>query len=394
MRVRDVSKKNKLSQGKPLISVIVPNYRHAEYLARRIKTIVEQTHENIEIILLDDASPDNSKEILTKFATACEKVVALDINKVNSGKPITQWLRGVSLAKGDYIWIAESDDEAKPNFLSELLSLLSKHPSAGMAYCDSEVIDEHSRYITNYDYSSPHYKASRLWKSDFCMHGADFVVKYMAFRNLIPNVSAVLFRTHVLRESLCESPLKYCADWETYNKILLSNDIAYSHKAMNKFRKHIQTTRWHDKKSYAVELKEKISLLKTLKQALPLNVRGQTNIDASLACIFANRHKHRRLKSLCEHVSSIDITQITEVYIFGANDIAERVIETLLAMGTTPVVLDTYKAGQNFKGIEVSDLVKHRLSATGIVIICSLRHQDTIQKQLQDLGFKGRLLKI
>ena len=382
------------SQYTPLISVIVPSYRHEKFLAERLNTISWQTYENIEIILLDDASPDNSGDILTRFASTCENVSALRINKSNSGLPIHQWVKGVSLARGEYVWIAESDDESSPEFLSELLNLLMKNPSAGMAYCDSEVIDENSHFVARYDYTSTQYADSGLWASDFCMHGRDFVANFMVFRNLIPNVSAVLFRASVLKDNLCESSLKYCADWALYNKILLSHDIAFSPAPMNKFRKHIQTTRWHDKKSYVTELREKLVLLKSLKCAFTSNASAQRNIDSSLRFIFANRHKYKKVEYLCNQISRIDKASIEDLYIFGANDIAERVVDTSLARGVRPVVVDSYKAGKMCKGIVVRELDCDDLKPTSTVVICSLGHQDAMQALLKKRGFQGRVLRV
>lgn len=389
-----MSKGGSLLQHNPLISVIVPSYRHEDFLIQRLNTISEQTYENIEIILLDDASPDNSGSVLTRFASTCEKVVALDINEKNSGLPIHQWVKGLSLARGEYIWIAESDDESEPEFLSELLCLLTRNPSAGMAYCDSQVIDEKGHHIAKYDYTSTQYADDGLWESDFCMHGRDFVASYMVFRNLIPNVSAVLFRASVLKGFLCESQLKYSADWALYNKILLSHDIAFSCAAMNKFRKHIQTTRWHNKKSYAMELKEKFALLKSLKHDLALDSRAQNNIASSLGFIFENRHKHKKVEALCKSVSQLDKAQIETLYLFGANDIAERVIDTSIAMGITPVVIDSFKAGQTCKGLNVSALKRHDLSSSSVVVICSLSHQDAMQTLLEQHEFKGLVLRV
>lgn len=389
-----MSKGGGVSQHNPLISVIVPSYRHEDFLIQRLNTISEQTYENIEIILLDDASPDNSGNILTRFASTCEKVVALDINEKNSGLPIHQWVKGLSLARGEYIWIAESDDESEPEFLSELLCLLTRNPSAGMAYCDSQVIDEKGHHIAKYDYTSTQYADDGLWESDFCMHGRDFVASYMVFRNLIPNVSAVLFRASVLKAYLCESQLKYSADWALYNKILLSHDIAFSCAAMNKFRKHIQTTRWHNKKSYAMELKEKFTLLKSLKYDLALDSRAQNNIASSLGFIFENRHKHKKVEALCKSVSQLDKAQIETLYLFGANDIAERVIDTSIAMGITPVVIDSFKAGQTCKGLNVSALKGYDLSPSSVVVICSLSHQDAMQTLLEQHEFKGLVLRV
>ncbi|NDV89856.1 glycosyltransferase [Alteromonas sp. 345S023] len=382
------------SQYTPLISVIVPSYRHEKFLAERLNTISWQTYENIEIILLDDASPDNSGDILTRFASTCENVSALRINKSNSGLPIHQWVKGVSLARGEYVWIAESDDESSPEFLSELLNLLMKNPSAGMAYCDSEVIDENSHFVARYDYTSTQYADSGLWASDFCMHGRDFVANFMVFRNLIPNVSAVLFRASVLKDNLCESSLKYCADWALYNKILLSHDIAFSPAPMNKFRKHIQTTRWHDKKSYVTELREKLVLLKSLKCAFTSNASAQSNIDSSLRFIFSNRHKFKRVEYLCSQIAELNKASIKQLYIFGANDIAERAIETSLTMNIKPIVIDTFKAGQMCKGIEVTPLNVNDFSDSSVVVICSLSYQDTMQMILEERGFEGRVLRV
>lgn len=389
-----MSKEMSASINGPLVSVIVPNYRHEKYLEKRLRTIVQQTYQNIEIILLDDASPDDSAKLLMNFASTCEKVSLVDINKTNSGLPILQWLKGVSSAKGEYIWIAESDDEAEPEFISELLCLLAKHPSAGFAYCDSKVVDEHSSVIASYDYTSTHYSDNGLWEKDFCIDGRDFVADYLVYRNLIPNVSAVLFSASVLKDNLCKSPLKYCADWELYNKILLSYDVAFSHAPMNKFRKHIQTTRWHDVTSYSIELREKFGLLKSLKRSFSSHSRAQGNIDASLRHIFANRHKHKKVESLCTKLSLLNKASIKTLYIFGANDIAERVVETSLSMGIMPAVVDSYKAGQICKGIEVTEFEGHDLSPSSIVVICSLGQQDAMLTLLAKRGFKGRLLRV
>lgn len=378
----------------PLVSVIVPNYRHEKYLSKRLSTIAAQTYSNIEIILLDDKSPDNSKDILSDFASSCEKVVALQVNESNSGQSIKQWIKGVSLAKGEFIWIAESDDEAEPELVTTLLSLLMRHPSAGIAYCDSEVIDENSHVIERYDYSSRLYRNHEMWEQDFYMKGRDFVSDYMTFRNVIPNVSAVMFNASVLKMYLRECSFKFCADWALYNRILLSHDIVFTNSPLNKFRKHIQTTRWHNRKSYGLELREKFALLKSLKAAMQLDKAAQRNINASLRFIFANRHKHRRVEYLCSKLAELSITEFRQLYIFGANDIAERVVEVLLALNIEPTIMDTFKAGQTCKGIKIASLNVDTFDASDVVVICSLGHQEVMQSILDERGFKGQVLRI
>lgn len=393
-RIVMISDGNTRLLDKPLISVIVPNYMHEKYLRRRLFSIVQQTYQRIEIILLDDASLDNSKELLKEFASTCEKVTKLDVNIVNSGLPIQQWIKGISLARGDYIWIAESDDEADPGFLSTMLKLFDKHPTIGMAYCDSEVIDENSQVISQYDYTSPRYADKALWTDDFFENGTNFVINFMTHRNVIPNVSAVLFKSEVLRANLLPSSVKFCADWILYTKILRSCDIAFSGIAMNKFRKHIQTTRWHDRKSYSLELREKFSFLRALKREFASNELAQKNIDTSLSFIFENRHKYKRVSYLCDQLNAIVKSGFEQVYIFGANDIAEHVVDKSLELGMPPIVIDNFKEGESCKGIEIVTIEGCEFNDRSVVVICSLRHHKAMREQLLKYGFKGHVVRV
>ncbi|WP_029037680.1 glycosyltransferase family 2 protein [Salinimicrobium xinjiangense] len=101
---------------RPLVSVILPNYNHALYLQERMDSILNQTYRNFELIILDDASTDQSHEILEKYRDH-EKVTQFLINRINTGSPFVQWKKGLELARGEIIWIAESDDSCESNFL-------------------------------------------------------------------------------------------------------------------------------------------------------------------------------------------------------------------------------------------------------------------------------------
>ena len=96
------------------VSVIVPSYNHAQYLEDRIESILKQSYSQFEVILLDDLSSDHSAEILE--IQNHPKVSHCIINKQNSGSTFCQWNKGIHLAKGYLIWIAESDDVADSQF--------------------------------------------------------------------------------------------------------------------------------------------------------------------------------------------------------------------------------------------------------------------------------------
>ena len=104
----------------PRVSIIVPNYNHARYLPDRLLSIEQQTYQDFEIILLDDCSTDNSRDLIFNYASN-PKVSQCILNEKNSGSPFIQWVRGISLAQGEWIWIAESDDLADPMFLQSML---------------------------------------------------------------------------------------------------------------------------------------------------------------------------------------------------------------------------------------------------------------------------------
>ena len=101
----------------PLVSVIIPNYNHAVYLDERIKSVLNQTYQNFELIILDDCSPDNgaSMAIIEKYRNN-PHISHIVYNDVNSGSTFKQWHKGLELAKGDLIWIAESDDNCEKSF--------------------------------------------------------------------------------------------------------------------------------------------------------------------------------------------------------------------------------------------------------------------------------------
>ena len=80
----------------PLVSVIVPNYNHEKYLPERLNSILNQTFQDFELILLDDCSTDGSREILKSFKKN-SKVTHLEFSVSNSGSPFKQWAKGVNL---------------------------------------------------------------------------------------------------------------------------------------------------------------------------------------------------------------------------------------------------------------------------------------------------------
>ena len=126
----------------PLVSVIVPNYNYATYLPLRIESILNQSFTDFELILLDDASSDNSVEIFKHYQDIDGRISHFVVNECNSGTPFKQWQKGIELSRGKYIWIAESDDYADVSFLERTVSLLEEYPTAVYCFTGSYLVDD------------------------------------------------------------------------------------------------------------------------------------------------------------------------------------------------------------------------------------------------------------
>lgn len=107
----------------PLISVIVPVYRVEEYLERCVESILFQTYENLEVILVDDGSPDRCPAICDAYAGKDARVKVIhQENKGLSGARNA----GIELAKGEYLAFVDSDDYVSPHFIEGLYQLLQE----------------------------------------------------------------------------------------------------------------------------------------------------------------------------------------------------------------------------------------------------------------------------
>src|SRR5690554_2065895 len=122
------------------VSVIIPSYNHCAFLEERLVSVFNQTYQDFEVILLDDASTDTSQELLKAYANH-PKVSHVIFNTANSGSVFKQWIRGIELAIGEYIWIAESDDFAESTFLEATVGVLDEKDNLGLVFADTTKVD-------------------------------------------------------------------------------------------------------------------------------------------------------------------------------------------------------------------------------------------------------------
>ncbi|SOC78569.1 Glycosyltransferase involved in cell wall bisynthesis [Salinimicrobium sediminis] len=226
----------------PLVSVIIPNYNHADFLRQRIESVLKQTYSNFEVFLLDDGSTDGSLEILNQYEEY-PRVKAVISNGKNTGSVFRQWVKGINLATGKYLWIAESDDFAHETFLEETVKLAEEHDNAGLVFTDSFNIDEHGNVKGKV--SERHTLISSIEQEFYWFDDHTKVPDYFIDNMLILNASSVLFDLKKLRERVDLEQLeqyKNTGDQFAYIALYLKHKMIYLNRPLNYRRIHGRNT--------------------------------------------------------------------------------------------------------------------------------------------------------
>lgn len=209
----------------PLISIILPIYNVENYLHKSIDSVINQTYKNIEIILVDDGSTDNSSKI-------CDEYVSLDprikvIHKKNGGLSSARNI-GIDNAKGEFIALIDSDDFISINFINELLNLIIKY-NVDIAECDIEKVNEIDsklfQFSDNSTLTNPiilnNYEAlTRIHNDDFSICLRSVIASNKLYRkSLFNNIKYPLNKVHE-------------DEFTTYRLFYKSRKVAFSNKKM------------------------------------------------------------------------------------------------------------------------------------------------------------------
>jgi len=224
------------------VSVVIPNFNHARFLPSRIESVLNQTFQDFDLLILDDASTDDSRAVIQRYVGGRVRFLP---NAQNSGTTFAQWNRGFAETRGDYVWIAESDDEAEPRFLERLVGFLDGHPTAAFAYSQSTLIDEQGvPFGMALQEKEPDGRPTR-YARDFLERGTDELRRYLQWQMApVPNASALVFRRRCV-EAVGGADTRYriAGDLHLYIRLLTVGDAGYVAEALSRYRHHRNSVR-------------------------------------------------------------------------------------------------------------------------------------------------------
>ena len=145
---------------KDLISVIVPVYKVEKYLEKCIESIIKQTHTNLQIILVNDGSPDNCGKICDEYAKKDSRIEV--IHKINGGLSDARNV-GINRANGRYIGFVDSDDYIKEDMYEKLINLIKEY-DADISICNLYDVIDGKKYVRNNENGIQEYSRLEILK--------------------------------------------------------------------------------------------------------------------------------------------------------------------------------------------------------------------------------------
>ena len=259
-----------------LVSVIVASYNHAEYLVQRMDSLINQTYQDIEVLVIDDCSTDNSIEVLRRYQA--NPKVKLIIREKNGG-----WVavsnQGVELSAGEFVIFANCDDACDLRMIERLVEGMRVNPTAGISYSRSLMIDENGENIGD-DFLGREQSFRIKCDSDILLTKKE-MSRFLLDSCVIPNLSAALFRKACFTSvGGFTKDYRVCSDWDLFFRIVARHDVAYIAEPLNQFRQHETTIRSSTKERIVFEETMRLLLgqIKSLDLAAVERVKYRSHV--------------------------------------------------------------------------------------------------------------------
>ena len=219
--------------NKPLVTIITPCYNHEKYLEDYFQSILNQTYDNIEIILIDDASKDNSKDIIKRYKSELKKrfVKFSFVDRKKNVGLVKNCNLGLELSKGKYIMMFASDDIMFPKKVEKNVEFLENN-EYGMVYSDGYKVQENFSYCDRNDFDNK--LLDSLVKNKNKHSG--FIANKLLEKNFIPAPTVMLKRNVFDKIGKYDESLSF-EDYEMWLRVAEKYKIGFINEPLVFYRR-------------------------------------------------------------------------------------------------------------------------------------------------------------
>lgn len=232
----------------PKISVVIPSFNHAQFLPDAVNSVLQQTEHDMELIVVDDGSRDNSLEVLSRFKDPRLKVFPQDNQGAHAAIN-----RGLSLACGEYLAVLNSDDVYHTQRIENLVAILEHDPNVGLASSYIEVIDSNSKVL-----GIKHgYQDLEPWQLDhpeYSFRNDDDLRSALLTENYLSTTSNLVFTRSVFEKVGSFRKLRYAHDWDFIQRLSMHAQLALVPEALLCYRIHSTNTIRENKDAMIFEI--------------------------------------------------------------------------------------------------------------------------------------------
>ena len=265
------------------VSVIMPCFNHAQFVAASVNSVLRQTHHALELIITEDRSLDNSWEVISQLAARDSRIKAIRHER-NEGlsKSRNDAMRA---ATGDFIAFCDSDDLWEPDKLEIQLRLFAQNPTCSVVYCDTIIVDEHGA-LTGQRFSDlfPPPKAASGW-----------LFHDLVLRNFI-NIQSVVMRKECLQHmGLFDETIEWIQDWWYWVRLSRHYQFFYSEQPLARYRIHSASTNSVHWRSYCLNRLEVFGRI--LREYSDLTPRAKADINYEMGVDLCSLGRNERALS-------------------------------------------------------------------------------------------------
>lgn len=256
-------------------SIIITSYNYEKYIAEAIESVIAQTVEDWELIIVDDGSKDNSVEIIKEYCAKDSRIKLFQhFNDANKGLKASILL-GLEKTQYDWVVFLESDDCIEPNYLEEKINFVRMYPECGFIYNHVSLFGDKRNTYKNDKYLN---MLAERWMEKQVQD----VFDEFGDKNIVPTFSCVMCKKDILLQLNYNTPCKPILDYWLWWQAAEKTEFGFINKKLTKWRTHTESYLVKSSKSFRYHMERALfvsEILKILKRTPKLSIVYKMEIN-------------------------------------------------------------------------------------------------------------------